>query len=97
MHGIQKIRPISTVIDLNAILYNRRSFAPQGATDEHRAVRLCSDHGVITGRGKCCVDGNPGSRESHRIDLKRKSGHQQGRIGVNRGVFPWAGIPAAVA
>ena len=45
MHGIQKIRPISTVIDLNAILYNRRSFARQGATDEHPAVRLCSNHG----------------------------------------------------
>ena len=45
MHGIQKIRPIFKVIDLNAILYNRRSFALQGATDEHPTVRLYSNHG----------------------------------------------------
>ena len=43
---MNKIKNISTVIDLNAILYNRRSFALQGATDEHPVYRLRPDHGL---------------------------------------------------
>jgi hypothetical protein len=43
---MNKIKDISAVIDLNAILYNRRSFALQGATDEHPADRLRPDHGL---------------------------------------------------
>ena len=45
MHVIQRIRPISAVIDLNAILYNRRSSTRKGATDEHPTVRLRPGHG----------------------------------------------------
>src|SRR4030067_1508635 len=46
MHIIQKMRPFFAVIDLNVILYNRRSFAFRGATDEHSTIRLRPDHGL---------------------------------------------------
>jgi hypothetical protein len=46
MHIFQRLRRIPAVIDLNEILYNRRSFVPQGAIDEHPADRLRPDHGL---------------------------------------------------
>src|SRR4030042_2467967 len=47
MKVIHGIRPVSSVIDLNVILYNRRSSDPkyQGAPDEYSAYRLRSGHG----------------------------------------------------
>ena len=49
MHIVKRIQAILTVIDLNSILYYRRSFGPklQGATDEHSAYRLRPDHGLL--------------------------------------------------
>ena len=47
MHINQNIRSIFAVIDLNAILYNRRSFARQGAPDEHAAHDFRPDHGFL--------------------------------------------------
>ena len=46
MHIFHRLHPIPAVIDLNAILYNRRSFPLQEATDEYTADRLRPDHGL---------------------------------------------------
>src|SRR4030042_5438215 len=47
MNITQRIQPVLVVIDLNEILYNRRSSDSkhQGATDEYPAYRLRPDHG----------------------------------------------------
>jgi hypothetical protein len=46
MHIMKKIGNVLAVTDLDAILYNRRSLALRGATDEHAAYRLRPDHGL---------------------------------------------------